>query len=70
MDKERLERIAEEIKHISDPWDIEYQDKDKAKKIFELLRQDKTRHPLLLEILIDGKSYGYTLSYTTKEIRG
>ena len=48
----------------------EYQDEDKAKKMLELLRQDKTRHPLLLEILIDGKSYGYTLSYTTKEIRG
>ena len=28
MDKERLYKIAEEIKHISDPWDIEYQDTD------------------------------------------
>lgn len=35
MDKERLERIAEEIKHISDPWDIEYQDTDEIAKNIE-----------------------------------
>lgn len=35
MDKERLERIAEEIKHISDPWDIEYQDTEEIAKNIE-----------------------------------
>ena len=35
MDKERLERIAEEIKHISDPWGIEYQDTEEIAKNIE-----------------------------------
>lgn len=49
---------------------IELNDKDKAQHIFESLLQDKeTRQPLLLEIFIEGKSYGFTLSYNAKEIR-
>ena len=35
MDKKRLERIAEEIKHISDPWDLEYQDTDEIARNIE-----------------------------------
>lgn len=46
----------------------EYQDKDKATRIYNTLAKDKTRQPLLLEIFIEGKSYGFTLSYNVKEI--
>lgn len=35
LDNERLHRIAEEIKHISDPWDIDYQDTDEIAKNIE-----------------------------------
>ena len=35
MDKERIQKIAEEIKYISDPWDIDYQDTDEIAKNIE-----------------------------------